>query len=233
MRPLVTWIERTRRLPPRACARAWTLGGLVLLYPFAANALVVSLDIELDTGLTADFVSVDIVENGDSALDFIISVDTDLLGADADLSVFYFNIDNSLVDPEGLRIGSTNAPVTEYRLAAARGVRGGSGSAFDFGIHFGDGAGSHGNGVLPIASFTLTGLTLESLVANSFASGDSIEIGFAAHVQGTSLYPGAVSETLGGSLPAVPEPATGTMILLGLLLLSARPSVQRRRRISG
>jgi hypothetical protein len=82
MRRLVTWIERTRRLPPLACARAWTLGGLVLLYPFAASALVVSLDIELDTGLTADFVRVDIIENGDHALDFIITVDTDLLGAD-------------------------------------------------------------------------------------------------------------------------------------------------------
>ncbi len=228
MRRLVTWIERTRRLPPLACARTWTLGGLVLLYPFAASALVVSLVIELDTGLTADFVRVDIIENGDHALDFIITVDTDLLGADADLSVFYFNIDSSLVDPEGLRIGSTDAPATEYRLATARGVRGGSGSAFDFDIHFGNGAGSRGNGVLQVASFTLTGLTLESLAESSFASGGSIEIGLAAHVQGTSLIPGATAETLGGSFPTVPEPATGLMALLGLLLLAARRHMRSR-----
>jgi hypothetical protein len=182
----------------------------------------------LDNGLTGNFVDVDITENGDDALDFVVTIDTDLLGPDADLNALYFNIDDSLADPESLGIELTNAPVTEYQLAAADSVRGGAGSSFDFSINFGNGAGSHGNGVLQVASFTLTGLTLESLVENSFASGGSIEIGLAAHVQGTTLYPGVTSETLGGDFPAIPEPATGAMTLMGLLLFGVRQRMRSR-----
>jgi hypothetical protein len=228
MLPLTSWIERARRNSPLACKRAWISGCLFLMFPFAANAITIPLDIELDTGLTGDFVSVEIVANGADALDFIITIDTDLLGAGADLNELYFNIDDALADPDGLGIELTNAPVTAYRLTTARSVRGGAGSSFDFSINFGAGAGAHGNGVLQVASFTLTGLTLESLVESSFASGGSIEIGLAAHVQGTSLYPGATSETLGGNFPSVPEPATGTMTLFGLLLLAARRQMRSR-----
>jgi hypothetical protein len=230
MLSLATEIERIHRATPLTCTRGRLLGCLLLMIPFTANALTYSLDIELDTGRTSDFIRVDIVENGDDALDFIIAIDSDLLGADADLNALYFNIDDSLVDPEGLRIEWSNAPVTAYQLVAARGVRGGAGSAFDFSIDFGDGASSRGNGVLQVASLTLTGLTLESLSESSYASGGSIEIGLAAHVQGTSLYPGVTSETLGGSLSAVPEPAAGSMTLFGLLVLGARRYMRTRWR---
>jgi hypothetical protein len=228
MLPLETGIARTRLALPRTWTRACPLGCLILLFPFAANAITIPLDIELDNGLTGNFVDVDITENGDDALDFVVTIDTDLLGPDADLNALYFNIDDSLADPESLGIELTNAPVTEYQLAAADSVRGGAGSSFDFSINFGNGAGSHGNGVLQVASFTLTGLTLESLVENSFASGGSIEIGLAAHVQGTTLYPGVTSETLGGDFPAIPEPATGAMTLMGLLLFGVRQRMRSR-----
>jgi len=228
MLPPTTWIARTRPAWPRARTRAWALGCLFLIFPLAANAITIPLDIDLDTELTADFLNVEITQNGDDALDFVVTLDTDLLGSDADLHVLYFNIDDSLADPEVLGIEATNAPVTEYDLMAAPSVSGGVGSSFDFGIDFGNGAGSRGNGVLQVASFTLTGLTLESLVESSFASGGSIEIGLAAHVQGTSLYRGASSETLGGSLPAVPEPTTASLTLLGLLVLGARRHMRSR-----
>lgn len=228
MLPIETGIARTRLALPWAWARAWTLGCLILVFPLAANAITIPLGIELDTGLTGDFVDVDITENGDNALDFVITVDTDLLGPDADLNELYFNIDDGLADPEGLGIELTDAPVTEYQLTAADGVRGGAGSSFEFSVNFGNGAGSHGNGVLQVASFTLTGLTLESLVESSFASGGSIEIGLAAHVQGTTLYRGVASETLGGNFSAIPEPATGPLALFGLLLLGARRRMRSR-----
>ncbi len=225
MLPLASSIENTHRVLPRACTRAWMVGCLLLLFPAAANALSFSLDIEFDNGSSGEYASIEITENGDDALDFVITANSDLLGSGADLHVLYFNIDDSVVDPDGLGIELTNAPTTEYRLIAGPAVRGGASSSFDFGIDFGNGAGSPGNGVLQIASFTLTGLTLEALSESSFTSGGSIEINFAAHIQGTSLYAGANSETVGGRIPA-PEPATGTLPLLGLLGFAAR----RRRR---
>jgi hypothetical protein len=226
MLPLATWNARTRLVRPRARTHAWVLGCLFLMFPFAANAITIPLDIELDTGMTGDFVSIEITPNGDQALDFVITLNTDLLGSDADLNVLYFNIDGAVPDLDDLGIELTNAPFTEYRLTAARGVRGGAGSTFDYSIHFGNGSGSHGNGVLQVASFTLTGLTLESMAESSFAAGGSIEIDLAAHVQGTNLTRGANSETLGGSFPAVPEPSTGLLALFGLLLLGARRHIR-------
>ena len=95
-------------------------------------------------------------------------------------------------------------------------------------MNFGNGAGSSGNGVLTSATFTLMAdqpLSIADLLESSFASGGSIETQFAAHIQGTELFVGADSETVGG---IVPEPATGALVALGLALLgSARPGRNR------
>jgi hypothetical protein len=184
--------------------------------PLAAGAVGVSLNVEFDTGETGSFGMVEITENAGD-LDFVITLETSQLGRRADLREFYFNL---LVD-ENLELLQTNAPTTPYELAEDPSVSGGAGSNFDYSVNFGNGAGRPGNGVLQVASFTLSGdgsLSIEDLIDSSFASGGSIEVNFAAHVQSTDLFRGADSETVGG---IVPEPSTGLLVGTGLSLAAA------------
>jgi len=93
-------------------------------------------------------------------------------------------------------------------------------------VNFGNGASGAGNGVLSVATFTLTAdqpLSIADLLESSFASGDSIETQFAAHVQGTELFVSATSETVGG---VVPEPSATLLLALGLVGIA----VERRHR---
>ena len=192
--------------------------GHALIASGTAGAVTFDLDTEFDTGATGPFATVGISENA-GALDFSISLDIDELGPDADLHAFYFNF---VGDDTGLAISNTNAPNTEYLLGANPSVDGGAGSSFDWGVDFGDGAGSPGNGELLTALFSLTAdqaLTIQNLLGSSFASGDTIEVHMAAHIQGTSALTGATSETIGG---LVPEPSTGLLVLSGLAMLAVR-----------
>ena len=212
---------------------AWTAGAWlatllcwVALLPTPALALNFSLDIEFDDGITGNFGNVEINER-DGELDFVITL-TGELGTEADLHRFYFNL---LGDFSGLGIKDTDAPSdgTEYALLFDSAVAGGAGSSFDYGISFGNGAGKKGNGELESASLTLFAsepLSLEDLMESSFASGGSIEISMAAHVQGTSLVEFASSESVGS---VVPEPSTGLLVMAGLCLLASRPDAKSRR----
>jgi hypothetical protein len=198
-------------------ARLATLLFWVVLLPTPALALNFSLDIEFDEGAKGNFGDVDVIES-DGELDFTITL-IDELGTDADLHKFYFNL---VGDFSGLGIKDTDAPSngTEYALLFDPPVAGGAGSSFDYGISLGNGAGEKGNGRLESASFTLfstQALSPDDLMASSFASGASIEIFMAAHVQGTSLVRSGDSETVGS---VVPEPSTGLLLVVGLGLLA-------------
>ena len=171
---------------------------------------------------------ISINENG-GGLNFSISLNLDLLGADSDLHVFYFNIVGEI---SGLAIATTDAPVSDYMLTQNPPVAGGAGSNFDWGVDFGNGGGASGNGKLQSASFTLTAdqnLVLDDLLESSFASGGSIEVQFAAHIQGTSALTGASSETIGGTIP---EPSTGALVCWSLALLAVRSRRAGRSRTS-
>jgi hypothetical protein len=150
--------------------------------------------------------------NGDD-LDFSIMLNG-LLGPREDAHQFYFNLIGAGTFT-GLSIPSSNAPNTEYRLVTSPRVVGGAGSSFDFGVRLGNGAGRGGNGVLTLATLTLSAdqaLMPSDLLESSFTSG-GIEAEMALHIQGTSTRPG--SETLGGVV-LLPEPSTALLLAAGL-----------------
>jgi len=206
----------------RAALWGALLAALALgLGPGTASAIGFYLEVEFDTGQIGNFVHVTIEEDL-GALDLRIELG-DALGDEADLHEFYFNLLGSFT---GVAISTDDAPATPYALSSDPPILGGAGSDFDYGVNFGDGAGGTGNGVLAAATFRLTAdqpLSISDLLESSFASGGSIESQFAAHVQGTELFVGADSETVGG---VVPEPATGALVALGVALIG---SVRRGR----
>jgi hypothetical protein len=205
-----------RRLSVAIVSLALSLVGAV-----GAGAVSFPLNVEFDTGLIGTFGNVEVTESGGD-LNFAITLDASL-GASRDLHEFYFNLDDGFT---GVAISSTDVVNTAYTLTANPQVLGGAGSAFDFGVNFGNGAGPSGNGALQSATFTLSAdqaLAIGDLLISSSTSQD-IEVFFAVHVQGTSLIPDSDSETVGS---LVPEPGTLTLVLAGLAGLAA--ATPRRR----
>ncbi len=198
---------------------------LVLFLAPAAHALSVTLTEEFDgVEPAAAYATVDVTQNGDD-LDFSITLGG-LLGAGEDLQDLYFNLVGAFT---GLALTSDNAPQNAYTLSLSPSVKGGAGSSFDVGVNFGNGAGPPGNGVLGLATFTLSAdqaLTPMDLLESSFTSG-GIEAQFAIHIQGTNTSPG--SETVGG---VVPEPTLGG-ILMGAVLSGAVLRSRARSKRSG
>jgi len=189
----------------------------------SASALTFPLNVEFDTGATGSFGTVTVTENAGD-LDFTIEL-TNVLGAEADLHEFYFNLEG---DPTGVAISSTQVVQTAFTLASNPSVAGGAGSSFEYGVNFGNGAGGPGNGVLGTAIFRISAdqpLTLASLSPTS-ATSQGIVVNVAAHVQGTAFTQGADSETVGG---VVPEPSTAGLLVLGLAAVASR----RRRLAAG
>jgi hypothetical protein len=190
-------------------------GALGILTAGSAGAVSFPLNVEFDDGTIGTFGNVEVTEVAGDLL-FEITLDASL-GADRDLHELYFNL---VGDPMGLSISSTDVVNTPYELLTDPPVAGGAGSSFEFGVNFGNGAGPPGNGSLQMASFLLSAtgaLTTDDLLLSSSTSQD-IEVYLAAHVQGTSLVPGATSETVGS---LVPEPGTVGLMLMGLAGLGA------------
>jgi hypothetical protein len=193
-----------------------------LLAAAPASALTITLDREFDAGTVGNHATVTVTESA-GALAFVVSLAGTDLGTGSDLHEFYFNLVGS---PTGITISNTNAPTTAYVLSTSPSVAGGAGSSFEYGVNLGNGAGGPGNGVLTLASFTISAaqpLTLASLAQTSSTS-QGIVVNFALHVQGTSFVAGATSETVGG---AIPEPSTAILLAVGLLGL-ARAGRPRR-----
>jgi len=201
----------------RACS-VFGLGLLAALV-FATQAAALSLTLTSDfEGVepVADYATVAVTQNGGD-LDFSIALNG-LLGPGEDAHMFYFNLVGSFT---GLSIISSNAPSREYRLVASPRVAGGAGSAFEFGVKLGRGAGRRGNGVLTLATFTLSAdqaLEPSKLMESSYTS-SGIEAEMALHVQGTSTRRG--SATVGG-LVHTPEPSTALLLAASLAGLALR-----------
>ena len=122
-----------RSLAMTACAML--LYATLAITSLPANALTFSLDVELDTGLTGDFATVEITENA-GALDFTITLNTDLLGPDADLNELYFTIVLSNVTILSVRIATQDRRMVEevkvdYEIMQLRSLTGGT--EYEFG----------------------------------------------------------------------------------------------------
>lgn len=213
---------------PTSRSAFWLAAGLALVAlatgpaPAFAASITVDLSVELDSGDVGSYGHVHIEENGGD-LDFSIQL-TDELGDDADLHEFYFSLVGSF---SNLQLSDTNAPNTPYTLESDPSVAGGAGTRFDYGVNFGNGGGGPGNGTLCCASFSLSAdeaLTIADLLVTTFASGSTIAVDLAAHVQGTSFDPNADSETVAGVFPPpdpIPEPGTGPLLAASLIALTA------------
>src|SRR5690606_10020355 len=201
---LLPGLTRTRFLTLLTVA---ALGSLAAAAP--ASALTFTLDTEFDAGLVGPHAAVTVTESA-GGLDFEVSVAGGDLGPGADLHVLYFNL---VGDPTNVTLTSSDAVTTPYTLLLDPPVAGGAGASFEYGVHFGNGAGPPGNGVLQTATFRISAdqpLSIASLLELS-ETAQGIPAHVALHVQGTSLVAGATSETVGG---VVPEP--GTVALLGI-----------------
>jgi hypothetical protein len=199
----------------RHAAYGVAFAAFLAIGPAPAQAISVPITFEFDDGIEGEFGTVEVVEDGSGGLDFEITLGSDL-GPDADLHYFYFNLVSDIPD---LSISSTDNVVTEYTLESDPSVRGGAGSAFDYAVFFGNGAGRKGNGNLAFASFTLFSgsgapLSLGDLFEMS-STAQGLEANFALHVQSTDT--GANSETVGA---VIPEPTTFALFTLGLLGLA-------------
>jgi hypothetical protein len=196
-----------RRRAPSAFALALLAA---LLLGKQSAALTFPLDSELDgVEPIAEYATVTVGESGGD-LDFSIMLNG-LFGPREDAHVFYFNLVGTFT---GLALTASNAPYTDYRLIAGPRVAGGAGISFDYAVKLGSGAGRRGNGVLTLATLTLSAdqvLAASDLLESSFTNG-GIEAQMALHIQGTATRPG--SEAVGGAV--VPEPSTVLLFGFGL-----------------
>ena len=204
----------------RLCTRSWLVAalGAVSLYAAPVAAIPFALDVEFDDGTVGNYGTVDVTEVVGGDLLFQIALNPAVLGGDADLHEFYFNLPSAIT---GVSISSTDVVTTPYELTADPSVSGGAGSSFEYGVNFGNGAGPKGNEVLQNASFLLAAdsdLAIADLLISSSTSQD-LEVFFAAHVQGTTFTKKQDSETVGSS---VPEPALLTLGVVGLAVAALR-----------
>jgi len=99
-------------------------------------------------------------------------------------------------------------------------------------VNLGDGSGRPGNGVLTLATFTLSAdqaLTSLDLLESSFTSrGIEAQMALAVQSTSTSTRPPSDSETVGGVVVASPEPSTLLLAGLGLAALALRRRRQQR-----
>jgi len=201
--------------------RACSAFGLALLAALLLATQATALSLPLTTVFQgvepdADYATVAVNQSGED-LEFTIALNG-LLGPGEDANRFYFNLIGSFLD---LEITASNAPRREYRLLANSRAGGGAGSPFDFAVKLGRGASRSGNGVLTLATFTLSAdqaLDSSDLLESSF-TGRGIEALMALRIQGTSTRRGLA--TVGGLMHA-PEPSTALLLAAGLAGLALR-----------
>lgn len=195
---------------------------LILTSSATVHALTIDLTSEFDGNSlgTTSFGTIDIIENS-GALDFTVTANTTNLNG-GDIELLYFNLDFL---PTDLLIAADNSPNTPYSTVGPNPtVKGGAGSSFDWGVNFGQGGGPPGNGVLTLATFTLSAnepLLFSNLMEQSTTNNTPL-VTMAVHFQGTDIF-NATSETVGGN-PATPIPEPTTLLLMGLGLLSVAGS---------
>jgi hypothetical protein len=182
-----------------------------------AQAVPFLLNAELDTGAIDRWGKIEVEETAAGSLRFEIHL-YDVLGPDADLHNFYFNLAGDAVATDMVTLDDVQS---DYELRSDPPVNGGAGIDFDYAVSFGNGAGSRGNGILPDAHFEILGqnLDLSALTSTFSTSASGIAAFFAVHVQGTETYLGADSETV---VALVPEPGTALLLALGLIPLALR-----------
>ncbi len=176
--------------------------------------------------------TVTLTQNGNGVDFSIVAKSAALLGGD--IHEFYFNLPE-LIGANTLSI-SNSGGVSDHSISSNAftllgenpSVVGGAGASFDAGVNFGNGGGPPGNGMLTTATFTLSapgGLTVADFLSETSSSSSSPDVHLAVHFQSADVF-GAGSETIGGSA-AIPEPATG--LVLGLGLLAGWAGLSRRR----
>lgn len=197
------------------CASRLLTAALFLLTTAVAGpaaALTFGLTQEFDgVEPDANYATVVVTQNGGD-LDFSVTLNG-LLGPGEDAHELYFNLIGTFT---GLSIVVDNAPNSAYTVIGGSNPAGGAGSSFDHGVSFGNGAGPPGNGVLPLATFTLSAdqALAESDLLETSSTSQGIVANMALHIQGTDTTPG--SETVGG----VPVPEPGVALLLAPALLA-------------
>jgi hypothetical protein len=193
------------------------ISGLVVtlflgLFSVSASAYTFNLVYEFDGVLPVQsYGTVDVTQNNGD-LDFVVTADTSTLGSNADINVLYFNLIDGFT---GLNILTSNASTTEYEfIGPDPSVRGGAGADFDWGVDFGSGGGSKGNGILHLATFTLSA-DQDLQISHLFEFSDpnnTPSVNLAVHFQNTDTpYD---SETVGA---AVPIPAAAWLLGTGLI----------------
>ena len=121
----------------------------------SASALQFDLIYEFDGNLPVQsYGTVDVIQNN-GGLDFEIIANISTLGANADIHELYFNLINV---PTDLSISNSNAANPYTVIGPNPSVTGGAGASFDWGVNFGNGGGPPGNGILQVASFTLSAI---------------------------------------------------------------------------
>ena len=165
-----------------------------------AMAEELALGVELTTGKTADFGTVNVIEDGGGLL-FTVQVNPMAAGHRADLHRLYFNLHEPTTN---LTVETLDGSSKPYTLRRGKRASGGGGAFFDWCVDFGSGASAKkGNGVLQHASFRIVGgagpLAMDGIMPMSVSSAN-VGVQMATHLQGASV------STVGGVFDS--DPAT-------------------------
>jgi hypothetical protein len=215
------------------CAAALCLLGAV-----SAQASIINLVHEFDGNSdgTTIFGTVELTQNGTDVDVEIIANTLNLDGGD--IHEFYFNLPFAVTNLSVLNSGGTSdkAIGTFSIIGPNPTVVGGAGASFDWGVSFGNGAGTPGNGLLTTASFTLHAdqdLLVSDLLAITSDPSNTPPVAVAVHFQIANIF-GAGSETVGGepsriTVHSTPEPAS-VLVWLGVACSFGTVSWLKRRR---